>query len=63
MGFVGRGGNIAIATSLPPSFSCVLYCKHHTVYGIYLFIFFACIRFQFLDVMNPGSRRPVPDGP
>ena len=35
-GFVGGGGNIAIAAAIPPLF-CVLYCKHRTVYGISLF--------------------------
>ena len=40
MGFVGGGGNIVIATALPPSFFCVLYYKHQTAYGIFLSNFF-----------------------
>ena len=41
MGFVAGGGNIAIATALPPSF-CVLYCNHQTVYGISI-SYFLCL--------------------
>ena len=36
MGYVGGGGNNAIATALPPSF-CVLYCKYQIVYGISIY--------------------------
>ena len=61
MGFVGGGGNIAIATALPPAF---VYC----IVNIKLFmdflyqILYACLRFRFLDVeTNPGPRRPVTD--
>ena len=60
MGFVGGGGNIAIATALPPSF-CELYCKYQIVYGISISYFYSCLRLQFLDVeTNPGRRRHVP---
>ena len=61
MGIVGGGGNIAISTSLPPSF-CVLCCKHLIVYGIHIaYFFYACLRLRFPDVeSNPGQRRPVP---
>ena len=60
MYFVGGGGNIAIATALPPSF-CVLYWKHQIVYGISISYLYAFLRFRFLDVeTNPGPRRPVP---
>ena len=38
MGFVGGGGNIAIATALPPS-SFVLYCKRQIVYGFSISFF------------------------
>ena len=60
MGFVVGGGNIAIATALPPT---LVYC----IVNIKLFmdflylIFYACLRLRFLDVeTNPGSQRPVP---
>ena len=59
MGFVGGGGNIAIATALHPSF-CVLYCKHLIVCGILYLIFYACLSLWFLDVeTNPDPRHPV----
>ena len=41
MGFVGGGGNIAIATELLPSFY-VLYCKHQIVYGFSI-SYFLCL--------------------
>ena len=54
MAFVGGVGNIAISTSLPPSF-CALCCKHLIVYGIHISFFYACLRLRFLDVeTNPG---------
>ena len=60
IGFVGGGGNIAIAPTLPSSF---VYCIVNTklfMEFLYL-IFYACLRLQFLDVVtNPGPRRPVP---
>ena len=50
MGFVGGGGNIAIATALPPYFGYFLY-----------HIYYARQRLRFLDVQtNPGQRRPGP---
>ena len=63
MGFFGGGGNIAIATALPPSF-CVLYCKHLIVYGIHITDFFyACLRLRFPDrdwiVYELSSARPT----
>ena len=59
MGFVGGGGNIAIATAIPPS-SFVYCCKHQIVYGFSLSIFICCPRLRFLDVeTNPGPRRPA----
>ena len=42
-GFCFWLGNIAIATVLPLSYYCVLYCKHGTVYGISLFV---CLGFN-----------------
>ena len=48
-GFVGGGGNITIATALPPSSFVFLYL-----------IFCACLRLRFLDAeTNPGLWRPV----
>ena len=41
MGFVGGGGNVDIATALPQS-SCVLYCKHQIVHGIFI-SYFLCL--------------------
>ena len=41
MGFVGGGVNIASETPIPQS-SCVLYCKHQTVYGFSL-SYFLCL--------------------
>ena len=41
MGSVGGGGNIGIASALPPSF-CVLYCKLQLVYGISI-SYFSCL--------------------
>ena len=43
MGFVDGAGNIAIATSLSPSF-CVSYCNHQIVHGISISYFYACLR-------------------
>ena len=61
MGFVGGGGNIAIATTLPPS--SFVYCIVNIKYlmdFLYLIIY-GFLRFRFLDVeTNPGQRRPVP---
>ena len=50
MGFVGGGGNIAIATDLPPSSVqyCIVNIKSFMEF-IYL-IFYACLRLRFLDV-------------
>ena len=60
MGFVGGGGNIVIATSLPKSF-CVLYNKHQIVCGIFVSYFLYILRLRFLDVeTTPGPQRPVP---
>ena len=62
MGFVGGGGNIAIATALPPSsfVSCIVNIKLFMDF-LYL-IFYGGLRLRFLDVeTNPGPRRPVPD--
>ena len=42
MGFVGGGGNIAIATALPPVIVRVLYCKYQIIYGIFL-SYFLCL--------------------
>ena len=61
MGFVGGGGNIAIATALPPSsfVHCIVNIKQF-MYFLYL-IFYGCLRLRFLVVeTNPGQRRPVP---
>ena len=61
MGFVGGGGNIAIATALPPSsfVHCIVNIKYFMDF-LYL-IFYGCLRLRFLDVeTNPGPRRPVP---
>ena len=60
MGFVGGGGNIAIATALPTSFVyCIVNIKWFMDF-LYL-IFYACLRLRFLDVeTNPDPRRPVP---
>ena len=41
MGFVGGGGNNAIETAIPSSFS-VLYCKHQIVHGISV-SYFLCL--------------------
>ena len=61
MGFVGGGGNSAIATALPSS--SLVYCIVNIKYFmdfLYL-IFYGCLRLRFLDVeKNPGPRRPVP---
>ena len=60
MGFVGGGGNIAIATALPPSF---VYSIENIkiVYGISLSYFYACPWLRSQDVeTNPAPRRPVP---
>ena len=61
MGFVGGGGNIAIATALPPS-SFVNYIENIKQFMDFLYlIFYACLRLRFLDVeTNHGPRRPVP---
>ena len=62
MGFVGGGGNISIATALPPSsfVYCILNIKQFMDF-LYL-IFYGCLRLRFLDVVTkPGQRRPVPD--
>ena len=62
MGFVGGGGNIAIATALLPSsfVYCIVNIKEFMDF-LYL-IFYGCLRLRFLDVdTNPGPRRPVPD--
>ena len=62
MGFVGGGGNIAIATALSPSsfVYCIVNIKWFMDF-LYL-IFYGCLRLRFLDVeTNPGPRRPVPD--
>ena len=62
MGFVGGGGNIAIATALPPSFFvyCIVNIKQFIDF-LYL-IFYGCLRRRYLDVeTNPGPRRPAPD--
>ena len=59
-GFVGGGGNIAIATALSPSsfVYCIVNIKQFMEF-LYL-IFYACLRLRFLDVeTNPGPRRPV----
>ena len=42
MGFVGGGGNIAIATALPPHSVCIC-CKHLIVYGFHISYFFLCL--------------------
>ena len=57
MGFVGGGGNIAIATALPPSsfMYCIVNIKKFMEF-LYL-IFYSCLRLRFLDVeTNPGPR-------
>ena len=63
MGFVGGGGNIAIATALGvlcPLLYCILSEIITPFMGIHLF-FRACLRLRFPDVeTNPGPRRPVP---
>ena len=62
MGFVGGGGNIAIATAIPPS--SIVHCiiKHQIVYEFSLSYIYACLRLRFLDVETiPGQRRPIPD--
>ena len=61
MGFVGSGGNIAIATALPPSFfaNCIVNIKYCMEF--FYLIFYACLRLRFLDVeTRPGPLRPVP---
>ena len=61
MGFVGGGGNIAIATPLPPSslVYCIVNTKQSMVF-LYL-LFYGCLRLWFLDVeTNPGPWCPVP---
>ena len=61
MGFVGGGGNIAIATAIPTSFVYCIVNIEWFMEFLYL-IFYACLRLRFLDVeTNPRSRRPVPD--
>ena len=62
MGFVGGGGNIAISTALPTS-SFVYHIVNIKEFMEFIhLIFYACLRFQFLDVeTNPGPRRPIPD--
>ena len=61
MGFVGDGGNVAVATALLPSFVyCIENIKQFLDF-LYL-IFYACLRLLFLDEeTNPGRRRSVPD--
>ena len=61
MGFVGGGGNIAIATALPPS-SFVYGIVNIKYFMDFLYlIFYGCLRVRFLDVeTNPGPRRPLP---
>ena len=61
MGFVGGGGNIAIATAVPSSsfVYCIVNIKYFMEF-IYL-SFYACMRLRFLDVKtNPSPQRPVP---
>ena len=61
MGFVGGGGNIAVANALPPSsfVHCIVNIKQFMDF-LYL-IFYGCLRLRFLYVeTNPGPRRPVP---
>ena len=61
MGFVGGGGNIAIATALPPSslVYCIVNIKQFMDF-LYL-MFYGCLRLRFLDVeKNPRPHRPVP---
>ena len=61
MGFVGGGGNIAIATALPPSslVYCIVNIKQFM--DVLYLIFYGCLRLRFLDVeTNPGPRRPLP---
>ena len=53
MGFVVGGGNISIATALPPSSS--VYCKHQIIYRISL-SYFLCLP----EASVSGPRRPVP---
>ena len=55
MGFVGGGGNIAIATALPPSpfMYCIVNIKDFM--NFFYLIFYGCLRLRFLDVeTNPG---------
>ena len=59
MGFVGGGGNISIATDLPPSsfVYCIVNNKQFMEF-LYL-IFYACMRLLLFDAeTNPGPRRP-----
>ena len=59
MGFVGGGGNIAIATALPSSFCVFIVYIEQFMEFLYL-IFYTCLRLRFLDVeTNPDPRRPV----
>ena len=60
MGFVGGGGNIAIATALPPSFAyCIVNIKYFMDFLNFVFYAYRCLR--FLDVKtNPGQWRSVP---
>ena len=51
MGFLGGGGNIAIAIALPPSFS-IFYCKHQILNGISISYFYAYRIFVCLAVFN-----------
>ena len=61
MGFVLGGGNIAIATALPPSSSVYCIGNIKKFMDILYLIFYGCLRLRFLDVeTNPVPRRPVP---
>ena len=61
MGFIGGGGNIAIATILP--LSSVMYCIVNITQFILLLyiIFYVLLEALFLEAeTNPGPRRHVP---
>ena len=61
MGFVGGGGNIAIANALTPS--SLMYCIANIKQFMELIflIFFAFLRLRFLNLeSNPGRRHLVP---
>ena len=61
MGFFGGGGNIAIATALPPS--SFVYCyKHQIVYGFSLshFLWLPEASVSGYPQTNPGPHRPAP---